>query len=445
MAFTLLPNNLTQTSVIDRPAGVIAGPDNFINLYTVADKYEKALIPQLHMAHGRGKVLQFCKIIGAESTYASDAIQHAEEGRLQTVAKNVTFAGSTFTSPTNHNLAVGDIVKISDGDAEVQATVTAITSPLIFVASNDAGGTFASLTGPVTVLCDFSNSYEKGSDDAVIGKRWNPDVWENFTHILKQVYNVSGSDMVHESWIQTPDGPRWYNHEVENSNILFDNKEEYTQIFFQRKSAGNARGVKGMLQQVEERGNIANEYITSIEELSDIAFRFKQQGTCREFHVWHNHQQGAEFRKMLAGVNAHYASGGNYGLFNNNKDTAMMLGFSSCYIDGVTFHFTPWSLLDDPTMFGSSDFRTSSLACMFIPSGEKQVTESGNNVSRPYFSVRYRSDAMNSRKREIKLFGPNGTAHKKDIQTTHFMSEFTNQLIGANEYMAVRVGAGFYS
>ena len=442
MAFDLLNSNLSSVSVIDAPAGVFAGPDNFINLYTVAEKYEKALIPQLHIAHGRGKIVQFHKMIGAESTYASDAIQHAEEGRLQTIIKGVTRSTNTFTSTTAHNLRVGDTVKISDGDIEAQATVTAVTSTLIFVASNDDGTAF-SFTGTVTVICDFSNSYEKGSDDATVGKRWEPEVYENFTHILKEVYNVSGSDMVHNTWIKTPDGPRWYNHEVENSNILFDNKEEYTQMFHERKSSGNARGVIGVLPQIETRGNIGNEYITDIEELSEIAFRAKQQGSCREYTIWHNHQQGAFLRQMIAGVNAHYAGGANYGLFQN-KETAIKLGFNSVYIDGVTFHFSPWELLDDPTMFGAEQFRTSNLACLILPSGTRKVTEGGNSVSRPYLSFRYRTDNMNSRKREIKLFGPGGTPHKKDIQTTHFMSEFTNQLIGANEYFAVRAGAGFY-
>lgn len=446
MAFDLLPGNLTQTSVIGDSAGLVAGADNFITTYTLADKYEKALIPMLHMAHGRGKILQFLKIIGAESTYASDAIQHAEEGRLQTMATNVTFSGSTFTSPTDHQLSVGDIVKMSDGVAETQATVTSITSSKIFVASNDLAANFSGLTSPVTVLCDFSNSYDKGSDDATVGKRWEPTIYSNYTHILKKVYNVSGSDMVHNTWIQTPDGPRWYNHEVENSNILFDNLEEYTQIFYTRKTTSStAPGVMGVLQQIENRGNIGNQYITDIEELSEIAYRIKQQGTCREFTIWHNHKQGAYLRQMIAGVNAHYAAGANYGQFNNSKDTAMKLGFNSVYIDGVTFHFTPWNILDDPQMFGAADFKVTSLAALIIPSGTEVVNENGNHVSRPYLSVRYRADAMQNRKREIKLFGPGGTPHKKDIQTTHFMSEFTNQLVGANQYFAIRGSAGFYT
>ncbi len=444
MAFNLLGTNGSGLAVIDAPSGVLAGADNFIDLYTYAEKYQPELIPQLHMANGKGKITQMLKLMGQESTYASDTIQHAEENRLHTIIKDVAVSVNTFTSTTPHSLIVGDVVKISDGiSAEAQATVTSITSATVFVASNDSGAAFA-FGGNVDVICDFSNSYDKGSDDPTEGKRWDPNVYENYTHILKVPYNISGSDMVHKSWIETPSGPRWFNHEIERSGTLFDNKVELTQMFFERKAAGTAKGLNGVLPQIETRGNIGNEYLTDIEDLSDIAFRAKQQGGCREYTIWHNHQQGAYLRQMAASVNAHYAGGGNYGMFQNSKEMAINLGFNTIYIDGVTFHFSPWSLLDDPTLMGNSKFRATNLACLIIPSGNTFAQENGNTVSKPYLSVRYRGDASYNRKREIKLFGPGGTPQPKDVQTTQFLSEFTNQVIGANEFFAVRSGV-FYS
>ncbi len=444
MPFDLRENNLSGLSVITQPANVVAGPDNFIDLYTYAQQYMPELIPQLHMANGLGKITGFLQICGHESTYQSDKIEHMEEGRLHNTITDVAVVGTTFTSPIEHNLKVGDTVKVSDGDIERQATVTAITDEFIFEATNDAGGAFG-FGGVVDVICDFSNSYEKGSADAVGSKRWNPNPYYNFTHILKQNYNVSVSDMAHKSWVQTPDGPRWFNHEIERTSTMFDNMVELTQIFHERKTTGNARGVIGVLPQIETRGNVGNEYIDDIEALSAVAFRAKQQGGCREFHIFHNHQQGAELRKMMSGVNAHYATGANYGSFDNSMDMALMLGFKSVYIDGCTFHFTPWSLLDDPSLLGAEKFRASGLACLIIPSGTKYAQENGNTVSKPYLSTRYRQGSGVNFKKEIKLFGPGGTAHKFDIQTTHFKSEFLNQVIGANEFHAVRTGAGYYA
>lgn len=445
MAFDLRTNNLTGAAVIDQPGGVVATADSFIDSYTYAEQWAPELIPQLHMANGLGKITGLVRLLGDEDTYESDQIEHMEEGRLHNVIKNVAESSGTFTSPTDHNLRVGDTVLMSDGVIEIQATVTAVSTTKIFDATNDAGGDFSALAGNVTILCDFSNSYAKGSADPTAGSRWDPTPYYNYTHILKKAYNVSGSDMVHRIWVQTPFGPRWHNLEVQRTIDLFDNLVELTHIFHTRKAAGASKGCNGMLPQIESRGNIANEYVTDIEELSDIARRVKQQSNgCREFTVWCDHTQQAYFRQMLANVNAHYVAGSHYGTFSNDRDMALMLEFKSVYIDGCTFHFTPWALLEDPTLMGAALFRQTGLACLIVPSGNKYVSENGNTVSRPYFSVRYRSDGMYNRKREIKIFGPGGTPHKEDTQITIVTSELTNQLIGANEYFAVRTGA-FYS
>lgn len=443
MAFDLQSDNLSGVAVMDQPAGTIATSDNFIDLYSYAEKYQPELIPQLHMRNGKGKITGLLRLIGAESSYASDQIQHAEEGRLHNVIKNVSFTAGTFTSPTAHNLRVGDTIKISDGvSTEAQGTVTVVSSTTVFDATNDAGGAFT-FAGNVDILVDFSNSFEKGTEGFKETRRWSPDVVVNHTHILKETYETNASDMIHKSWIDTPDGPRWFNHEMQRTSDLFDNKVELTQLLHERKAAGNAKGVNGVVPQIESRGNLGNEYIQTIGDLSDIARRAKQQGGCREFTVWADHTQMRYFREMMAGVNAHYANGGNYGLFNNSADMALMLDFKSVYVDGVTFHFTPWALLEDPTLLGNAKFLATSIACLIVPSGNKYVKENGNTVTKPYLSIRYRQDGNYSRKREVKIFGPNGTQQSKDAQTTEFLSEFTNQVIGANEYFVVRRGT-FY-
>ena len=442
-AFDLLTDNLSGLAVIDQPGGVLATQDNFIDTYTYAEKYQPELVPKLYMANGMGRINWLLKLIGAESTYASDQIQWAEAGRLQNIIKDVAEATGTFTSPTDHNLRVGDIVKISDGTVEAQATVASVVSDTVFTATNDAGGTF-SFSGNVDIICDFSNSFQKGTENFTQGKRWNPTPIVNYSHILKEYYDINESDMVHKSWIDTPEGPKWFNHEIERTNSLFDNKIELTQLFFERKASGDARGVNGVIPQIEARGNIGNEYIQDIEDLSKIAKRAKQQGTCREFTIYHNHEQGAFLRQMMSGVNAHYATGANYGLFNNSMDMSLKLGFKSVYIDGVTFHFTPWALLDDPTLMGGTKFNATNLACLIIPSGNTYVQENGDTVSKPYLSLRYRASGSQNRKRIIKIFGHGGQQQSRDAQTTEFTSEFTNQVVGANNFHVVRTGA-FYS
>jgi hypothetical protein len=438
MAFTLNANNLSGIATIDQPGGVNATQANFIDLYDYAQQYQPELIPQLHMANGKGKITGFLRITGSEDNYQSDSIQHMEENRLHNILKDVVIATNTFTSPTAHNLRPNQTIIVTDEGIKKQATVDSITSDTVFVASPDDGVAFA-FTGNVDIMADFSNSWEKGAGNFETARRWDPTPYYNHSHILKEYYDTNASDLVHKIWVETGEGPRWCNFEMARTSDLFDNKVELTQIFHERKAAGNAKGVIGVVPQIETRGNVGNEYIDNIDNLSAIALRAKQQGGCREFTVWSDHTQMAKFRTMMSGLNAGYVNGAYYGAFQNSKDMALMLDFSSVFVDGVTFHFTPWSLLDDPTLFGNAKFRLTSLACLIVPTGSTYVSENGNTVSRSYLTFRYRSDSMYSRKKEVKIFGPDGTAQVKDAQSVHYLSEFTNQVVGANNYFAINV------
>jgi hypothetical protein len=444
MAFDLLDNNLSGgPAVISAPAGVNATAENFIDDYTYAQKFAPELIPQLHSAYGKGKILKLTELIGNEDTYASDKIQHSEEGRLHNFVKDVSVAGNVFTSSVPHNARVKDTIMISDGTSNWQAEVQSITSPTVFTATtNGAAFNFA---GNVDILIDFTNSWPKGDVNFTTARRWDPAIYENFTHIVKEYYEVNGSDMAHKTWIETPEGPMWHNHEMMRTANLFDNKVEFTHFFHERKASGNDRGMNGVIPQIEQRGNIANEYITTIEQLSDIVRRLKQQGGgCNSYNIWHDHTQGAHFRRMFAGVNAHYAGGGNYGAFDNSRDMSLALGFNDVYIDGITFFFQPWEILDNPSLMGSTKFRQTGIAYLMVPNGNTSVYENGESISRPYLSVRYRGNSATNRKRQVKLFGPDGTPQVKDAQSAHWLSECTNQVAGANNYLVGR-GTAVYS
>lgn len=451
MPFELLSTNLLGSAVIDQPAGVLATSENFIDPYTYAQQYMPELIPELHLRNGKGSIIGFCRITGSTDTYASDEIRHMEEGRLHNILKGVTIVTNTFTSPTPHNLRPKDRIKISDGLVERQATVQSITSPTVFVALNDGTGAFG-LTGSVDVIADFTSTFEKGDDQFEDGKNWNPTPVVNYSHIMKETYSVSKSNMVHKSWVMTPEGPKWFNHEMERTNTLFENKEELTHLFHERATAASASatagfipGVKGVIQQIEERGNIGNQYIETLDDLSNIARRAKQQGTCRAFTVWADHTQMKYFREMMSGLNAGYVGGANYGIFQNSKDMALQLDFSSVLVDGVTFHFTPLAVLEDPTLMGSAKFLQTSIACLIVPAGENYVTENGNTVSRPYLTLRHRSDGQINRNKEVTIYGL-GTPHpqRKDKMTVDYLSEITNQVVGANNFHVVRRGT-FYA
>lgn len=458
MAFALKTNNNLAVDSLYSPSGVLATSANFIDPYTYAIQYQPELVPELHLKHGKGKITKFCALTGSEKSYASDQVKHSEMGRLHTVSAGVDVAGDVFTSPAAHNLRVNDVIMISDGVVERNAIVSEITSTTVFVAENMETGAFGFANagvGPVTVSA-FSNSWGKGAENFTKGMTYSPEIITNYSHIIKEFYDTNESDMAHLTWIkapQYPGGEGWYNIEMQRTMDLYDNKIEMTHLLNRRVVDGSAAalagfplGMKGVVQQVEERGNIGNEYLTDIEELSTIAFRIKQQGGARAYTVWCDHKQMAYFRVMLASVNGNFATGTNYGIFQNKKEMALALDFQSVTIDGVTFHFTPWSILDDPTLLGAAGFKDTSIACLFVPAGDTTVLEEGNSVSRAYLSIRYRQQGGLNRYKKTKIFGGAiGTAHKKDTMEAHYETEQTNQVIGANQYFVIRRGTGIYT
>lgn len=454
MAFELKQNTIIGESSLISPSGQLATQANFIDPYTYAMQYAPELHKEIHLQRGKGKLLPFCAITGSMQPFASDQVKHAELGELHQSSKNVTFNNGTFTTPKPHNLRVGEIVIVSDGTIERQAVVHEITSPTEFVAKNKKAGAWG-FGGNVT-LTKFSNTWGKGQGNFTKGRKDTPEFKTNYSHIIKEFYETNESDMAHHVWVKTPQfrgGEGWFNTELQRTIDSYDNLIELTHLLHVRSDdtaeatvAGYERGMKGIVQQIEEGGNIGNELITDIEELSDIAFRIKQQGGTTNYAWWQDHKQMAAFRRMLGGVNAHYTNGANYGIFQNSKDTALELGFKSVYIDGITFHSSELTTLDEPELLGSQNFKNTSVQSLMIPLGEANVLEDGNHFSKPHLLIRYRQKDGINRYRKTKFFGGTyGTPHKVDTMEMHIETEMTNQVIGANKFFVFRRGNGIYT
>jgi hypothetical protein len=448
MPFDLLLNNLSGAAVIEQPGGLIPGSNNWIDPYNYSMQYQPDLLAKMHFANGRGKLFKFVQLMAKRGTYASDLVRHSEMGRLQNKLKGVNCAVNTFSftptaTQTKHNVRVNDTVLIFTGTAEFQATVTSVTNDTTFVATNDAapGTPFGTLTN-VDIVVDFSNSFAKGADGFAQGRTWSPKFFDNYSHIIKEHYNVNNSDMAHISWIKTPAGDMWWSLDMENTEILYDNKIEFTHLYHRRKATGENRGMNGLVPTIETRGNVANGYIETIDDLTDIIWRYKRQGIkVKEFTIWGDYFQMTKLREMCSGVNSYYAGGANYGMFNNKRENAIALGFTSIHIDGITFHFQELEILNDPTMLGTDRAMTTSLACLIIPGGGTTATIDGVATSVPYLEVKHRAYGATNRLRTVIIKGDNYADKQdgsKDITTADFKSEQTQRVVGANAFTVVR-------
>lgn len=450
----LITGNVSKSAAVDPKTGVVATSDNFINLYSHYQQYSPDKLEKLYLKNGRGKLTKFTEMMGNTRTYAADTLTHAEMGRLQQISTNVAVSGDTFTTNEAHNLRPNEIIEVSDGIVRKTAIVSSVTSATEFVAENQEDGEFG-FTETVNLFAS-SNSWNKGEENFKEGKSWEMDTIDNYTQIIKEAYFMNRSDVTSVTWVdapQYPGGRGWFSIEFARTLDLYDNQIEYTHVFGRRASdgsaataAGLAQGAKGLIQQIEERGNVGNEYISTKADLEDYAYRLKQQGICRVLTAWSDHTQMNKFSDIASGLNAAYASGANYGMFKNGKDMAVNMDFATLVRSGVTFHSASLGILDDPNILGAEKIKEVAPACILVPSGEKKTMEDGNSYSRPYFSTAYRKNQNMNRFREIEIFGrPFGTPSRKDKIEVLCTTEQSNQLVGAENYFVVNKAAGFYS
>lgn len=418
----LSANNLSGVAVITDPNQIpSATPENFTDLYTYLQQHNPELIPDLVYEFGKGSILGFMRATqtGLKNTYQSDHIQHAEAGRLMKQFAGVTISGNNFTFPSAHGLEVGRVVRFFDAGTEYQGYVSAKVSATVVTLLSDTDDAWP--TGPVTISVDFSSRFKKGADAFTQGTEHGVDIRKNYSHIFKHYQDTTNSDLGQRTWVKTDAGAQWFNYEMTRESAKFDNIAELTAVFHRRASdtsdsavAGVTQGMYGVKQIVETRGNIVDDYITTIAELSAIAFRLKQQGNCRELNMWCNHQQMAAFRELAGGVNASFLNGFSYGSFQNSEKMFLNLDFVGIKVDGVQFNFVSWGALDDPTISGITGSNAGGLAFLGVPCGNTKVTMDGSAKSVSYMEMMFRTNQYGTRQKETKFFGKLGTPVSAD-------------------------------
>lgn len=444
----LANNNLTGLAVITNTNGLVALPQNFRDSYDYLEQYQPELIRDMVYKHGKGSLLGFIRATrGKIGSYESDEVKHMEMGRLHNFFNGVTRATNDFTFPSAHNLRVGEVVRLSDGNGIWQAKVSAIVSATVATLLNDSTTAYAA--GPFSVEADFSSRFKKGADGFTSGKNWDPETITSYSQIIDNYADVADSDLAHKIWVNTNEGPAWFNTQTMLLSQVHDNIIEKTMINHERvetgsasANAGDALGMDGLISTVSKKGNVFSDAITAMDDFEDLTWRAKQQGECREFILGCAHHQLANINTILAGVNAGYLTGSHYGTFNNQKDMALNLDFVSANLLGVQLHFMPMHILDDVTGAGGNNFIDAGVSFVGVPCGKTAVTENGEKKQVAYFEPMFRKSALVNRAKQYKWFGILGTPIHADKSYVKITTEATLRVAGANNFF---VGGAAFS
>jgi hypothetical protein len=265
-------------------------------------------------------------------------------------------------------------------------------------------------------------------------------IFENSPIILKDKYAVSGSDMAQIGWIEVTTengatGYLWYMKSEHETRLRFDDYLETAMIeAVPAEAAGGAiaagfKGSEGIFYVVENRGNVfSGGNPTALSDFDNIISRLDKQGSIEENVIFLDRQFGFDIDDMLAAQNSYGAGGTSYGLFDNDEEMALNLGFTG-FRRGYDFYKSDWKYLNDPTMRGGLPTGTGSgrINGLLVPAGSTTVYDQimGKNAKRPFLHVRYRASETEDRRYKTWITGSAGGARTSDLDAmeVHFLSE----------------------
>jgi hypothetical protein len=457
-----------------RPVKGLFG-DNYLS---VADMdFTQQFLPEVYEKeverYGKRTVGGFLRMVGAEMPMASDRVVWSEQGRLHIAydGVNSNAGGTTITLtglPTGTDtslIGVGQTLVISNGTVTAKARVDSMgtftsgagdtstqvvnikvygeTSAVLPSALRSASGTLN--------IFVFGSEYAKGSGD--VGNSFDASftTFENKPIILRDKYNVNGSDVAQIGWVEVTTeagtgGYLWYLKSEHEARLRFEDYLEMSMVETEKAGAATiatgVTGSEGMFEAIESRGLVYNATdfggANGLGQFDEILAELDKQGAIEENMLFLDRSTSLGMDNMLAAQNSYGAGGTSYGVFNNEEDMALNLGFSGFRRGSYDFYKTDWKYLNDSTTRGS----IGDIEGVLVPAGTSTVYDEqlGTNISRPFLHIRYRANEAEDRRMKSWVTGSVGGNFTSavDEMNVHFLSERALCVQAANNFVLLK-------
>ena len=428
---------------------------------------------------GKRTISGFLSMVGAEMPLQSDRVVWSEQGRLHAaftvniadvadVDQNddLTVVADTETAAAQHALlAVGQTVVIttSDGSKEIKARISTIhgSNPTFGVEVYGATNATALAASGALTGCKmfiFGSEYAKGSGaSSAPGVAVEPNVktFNNKPIILRDHYNVDASNLAQIGWIEVTteagaSGYLWYMKAESEARLRFMDHIEMAMIEAEQSTeavgstAGSAgasgfAGMEGLFAAIESRGiqysGTDFDGAGGLGQFDDLLAELDKQGSIEENMLFLDRAKSLEIDNMLAAQNSYGAGGTSYGVFENDENMALNLGFTGFRRGSYDFYKSDWKYLNDSSTRGF----TGGIEGVLVPAGTSSVYDEslGQNISRPFLHVRYRANANEDRRMKSWVTGSAGGnfTSAEDVMRVHYLSERTLCTLAANNFV----------
>jgi len=450
----------------------VALPTNYITDFNFLNQYLPDTYSEEFERYGNRSIASFLRLVGAEYPTNSDLVKWTEQGRLHTIYQDLTTdsddgpvgstestfvtAGGVMTFRVNQTVLISDNTLSISGKAIISAVDSAANTFTVkwYEATGQPAGMNASTAISAFV---YGSEFKKGSAGMVGALEAEPEFFSNKPIIIKDHYEVSGSDMAQIGWVNVSDesgadGFYWYLQSAGETRTRFEDYMEMGMIEGVKAAngsgaetyltegtvgAGENAGTEGLFEAIETGGNVwsaGNPEVIS--DWDSILKRLDKQGSIKENVIFNNRDMSIDIDDMLAAQNSYGSDGTSFGMFSNSEQMALNLGFDGFSRGSYDFYKTDWKYLNDATLRGG--ITGGKVNGVMVPAGEKSVYDQmlGKNVTRPFLHCRYRSSPTEDRRYRTYVLGGAGGAATNNIDAMNieFLTERVLCTMGRNNF-----------
>ena len=468
--------------------------ENYLDIQSSgwAQQYLPDLMEKEAEVFGQRTISGFLAQVGAEEAMSADQVIWSEQGRLHLSYKGTIGTANISTiqidtdidgvdAGTTHGIRVGDTVLVASPTLTAKCLVSVVDADGASTATSSGGATDFITVKPYShehldnvgfgdsdnlTIMVYGSEYSKGTAYNTMTNRngSNEPQFTTFTNkpiIMKDKFEVSGSDAAQVGWVEVSgedgqNGYYWYLKAEGDTRSRFSDYCEMACIEAEKVAADSiialptdggagTAGTEGLFSAIESRGHQTSgvtgvNAATDLAEFDAILAEFDKNGAIEENMMFLNRATALAVDDMLASMNSYGAGGTSYGVFDNDEDMALNLGFSGFRRGSYDFYKSDWKYLNDLATRGGINDRNTAGAVrgVMIPAGVSSVYDQqlGKNMKRPFLHVRYRASQTESRKMKTWVTGSVGAVSSDlDAMTVNFLTERCLVVQGANNFM----------
>lgn len=436
---------------------------NYITSFDFLNQYLPDVYEREFERYGERTIAGLLRQLGAEIPSNSDLIKWTEQGRLHTkYASCVSDAAAGADTATwtvgdvginACNFRVGQTVFISrnaGGTQSDKAIITAVSGMTFTVAYYAAGGQTIPINTASTAFV-YGSEFKKGSNGMSGSLEAEVDVFEVSPIVIKDKFAIAGSDMAQIGWVEVEGdngmGYLWYLKSQHETRQRFEDYLEMMMVEHVEAEAGSGaiaatgdvgnKGTEGLFSAIESGGNVWSGGVPStLADFDTMLQRLDKQGSIAENTLFINRAFSLAIDDMLAAQNSYGVGGTSFGMFNNDAQMALNLGFTGFRRGSYDFYKTDWKYLNDATLRGG--LVGGVVNGVMVPAGTTSVYDKviGKNLKRPFLHVRYRESETENRRYKTWITGSAGGASTSDLDAmeVHFLSERALCTLGRNNF-----------